>query len=55
MNYPIKHQNFMVAPTLCIFLYYTMETSGVRQGTGRMHTDVMDTAFHSGDVWNSMP
>ena len=30
-----------VAPKLCIFLYNAMETTGVRQGIGRMHTDVI--------------
>ena len=26
----------------------TMETTGIRQGMGIMHSDVMDTFFHSG-------
>ena len=55
---PIKHKrwgsNFKVAPNFCIFLYNTMETTGVRQGMGIMHSDVMDTVFHSGDAWDSM-
>ena len=45
----------MVAPKLCISLYNAMETTGVSQGMGIMHSDVMDTVFHSGDVWDSMP
>ena len=32
-----------------------METTGARQGMGIMHLDVMDTVFHSGDAWDSMP
>ena len=32
-----------------------METTGVRQGMGIMQSDVMDTVFHSGDAWESMP
>ena len=32
-----------------------METTGVRQGMGTMLSDVMDTAFHGGDAWHSMP
>ena len=43
------------APKLCIFLYNAMETTGVRQGMGIMHSDVMDTVFHSGNAWDSMP
>ena len=27
----------------------------VRQGMGIMHSDVMDTVFHSGDACDSMP
>ena len=30
-----------------------MKTIGVRQGMGIMHSDVMDTVFHSGDAWDS--
>ena len=30
-----------------------METTGVRQGMGMMHLDVMVTLFHSGDAWGS--
>ena len=48
--YPIKHKkggsNFKVTRKLCIFLYNAMETTGVRQGMGIMHSDVMDTIFH---------
>ena len=29
-----------------------METTGVCQGMGIMHSDVMDTIFHSGDAWD---
>ena len=47
--------NFKVAPKLGIFLYNAMETTGVRQGMGIMYLDVMDTVFHSGDAWDSMP
>ena len=32
-----------------------METTGVRQGMRIMHSDVIDTIFHSGDIWDSMP
>ena len=32
-----------------------METTGVRQGMGIMHSDVMDTVFLSGDAWDSIP
>ena len=31
-----------------------METTEVDQGMGIMHSDVMDTVFHSGDAWDSM-
>ena len=58
MNCPIKQKrsNFKVrAPKLCIFLYNAMETTGVNQGMGILHSDVMDTVFHSGDAWDSMP
>ena len=27
----------------------------VHQRMGIMHSDVMDTVFHSGDAWDSMP
>ena len=57
-NYPTKHKkwgsNFKVAKKLCIFLYNAMETTGVRQEMGIMHSDVMVTVFHSGDAWGSM-
>ena len=33
----------MVAPTLFIFLCDAMETTGIRQGLGKMHSDVTDT------------
>ena len=36
-----------VAPKLCIFLYNTMDTTGVPQGMIIMHSGVMDTVFHS--------
>ena len=39
-----------VAPKLSIFLYNTMETTGVRQGMGITHSNVMDTFFHSYDA-----
>ena len=29
-----------------------METTGVRQGMGIMHSDVMYTVFQSGDAWD---
>ena len=32
-----------------------METTGVHQGMIIMHSGVMDTVFHSGDAWDSMP
>ena len=32
-----------------------METTGIHQEMGIMHSDVMDIAFHSGDAWDSMP
>ena len=32
-----------------------MDSTRVRQGMGIMHSDVMDTVFHSGDAWGSMP
>ena len=41
---------FQVAPKQLIFLYNTMETAGIRQGMGIMHSDVLDTLFHSGDA-----
>ena len=44
LGYPIKlkkwRSNFKVAPKLCIFLYNAMETIGVRQWMGLMHSDV---------------
>ena len=30
-------------------------TTGVHQGMGIMHSDVMDTVFQGGDAWDSMP
>ena len=33
-----------------MFLYNGMESTGVRQGMGIMHSDVIDTVFHSGDA-----
>ena len=47
--------NLIVAPKICIFLYSAMETTVVRLGIGIMHSDVIDTVFHSGDAWDSMP
>ena len=38
----------------CIFLYNALETSGVRQGMSKLHSDVMGSVFHSGDAWDSM-
>ena len=32
-----------------------METTGVHQGMIIMHSDVMDSVFHSGDAWDFMP
>ena len=32
-----------------------MEMSGARQGMIIMHSGVMDTVFHSGDAWDSLP
>ena len=32
-----------------------METTGVHQGMIIMNSGVMDTVFHSADVWDSMP
>ena len=32
-----------------------MQTTGVRQGMIVMQCGVMDTVFHSGDAWESMP
>ena len=32
-----------------------METIGVHQGVIIMHLGVMDTVFHSGDAWYSLP
>ena len=59
LGYPIKREkwgsNFKVAAKLCIFLYNAMETIGVHQGMILMHSGVMDTVFHSGDAWDSMP
>ena len=40
---------------LCIFLYNAMETTGVRQRIGTMHSDVVDTIFHSGDAGDFIP
>ena len=48
-------QHVLLSGKQCIFLYNTMGTTGVRQGMGIMHLDVMDTVFHSGDSWDSMP
>ena len=31
------------------------KTTRIRLGMGIMHSDVMDTVFHSGDAWDSMP
>ena len=45
----------MVASKICIFLYNAKETTGVCQGMGIMHSDVMYTGFHSGNAWDSMP
>ena len=56
---PIKREiwgsNFKVAQQFSIFLYNSMETTGVRQEMGIMHSGVMYTDFHSGDAWDSMP
>ena len=35
-----------------LFLCNAMKTTGVRQDMGVMHTDVMNTVFHSGDSSN---
>ena len=43
-----------VAPKLCIFLYNTMQITGIRQVMGVMHSDVMDIFFYSGDAWKAM-
>ena len=45
----------VVAPKLCIFICNKMETTGVRQRMGIMHSDGMNTVFYSGDAWDSMP
>ena len=46
--------NFKVARKLCIFLFNAMETVGIRQGMGKLHSDVIDTVFHKGDAWDAM-
>ena len=43
------YQNF------AFFLYNTILTTGIRQGMGILHSDVMDSLFHSGDAWDSLP
>ena len=45
----------MIPPKLCIFLCNAMETTGVYQGMFIIHSGVMDTVFHCGDAWDSMP
>ena len=40
---------------VCIFLCNVMITKGVRQGTSKMHSGMMDTVFHSCDALDSMP
>ena len=38
-------------------MHFPIQCNGnysVRQGMGIMHSDVMDTVFHSGDAWDSM-
>ena len=45
----------MPAPKLCIFLYNSMETTGVRQRMVIMHSSLMDTVFNSCDAWHPMP
>ena len=35
-----------------MLLYIAIDNTGVRQGMGIMHSDVMDTVFHSGDAWD---
>ena len=47
--------NFKVAPKLCTFLYNAMESTAVHQGMGLMHSNEMNTIFHRGDAWDSMP
>ena len=42
----IENATTMIKHKLCIFLNNAMETTGVPQ---------MDTIFHSGDAWDSMP
>ena len=44
-----------LTPKFSILLYNAMGTSGVHQEMGKMLLDVMDTVFHSGDEWDSMP
>ena len=62
LNYQFKHKNWgsnfnVKHKKLCIFLYNFMETTGVCQGKGTMHSNVMNTVFCSGDAWDchSMP
>ena len=59
LGYPIKREkrgsNLKIAPKLCIFLYNAIETTGVHQGMIIMHSGLMDSVFHSGDAWDSMP
>ena len=51
----IMRINLEGSTKLCIILYNTMDFTGIRQGMGMMHSDVMDTFFLSGDAWDSMP
>ena len=39
-----------IATKLCIFLYNTMGTTGIRRGMGIIHLEVLDTFFHSGEA-----
>ena len=51
----VRGRGTTVSPIVCIFLLNAIETTGVHQGMIIMHSGVMDTVFHSGDAWDSMP
>ena len=45
-----KQKRFKVAAKVCIFLYNTLETTGVCHRLGIIPSDVLGTVFHSGDA-----
>ena len=55
---PIKHENEDQTLSSTKTLHFLLQCNGNYWGPSRngiIHMDIMDTVFHSGDAWDTMP